>query len=165
MKSKDLLKSQLDHSMEMTVALINDLQDQPFAFPTAKGGNHALWITGHIAHTIAWLVHGFLVKGENPLEHWTELFGTSTQPTSDPDQYPPFEEVLAQCKAYHKICLERLDELSEDDLDAKVECPEEFESFIGTKRLCFQTAANHWLMHYGQLADIRRSLGRKPLMA
>ncbi len=151
--------------MNLSMPLMEDLKDQPLAFPTAKGGNHALWITGHIAGTLAWLVDEMLLGKPNRLEHWKPLFDTYTEPVGDADHYPDFETVHKQCKECHQACMELLETLTEEELDAKVDCPPDFESFVGTKRLCFCTAANHWLFHYGQLADVRRLIGRKPLMA
>ncbi|WP_037250200.1 DinB family protein [Rhodopirellula europaea] len=165
MQSKEFLLSLLTHNMNLTMPLIEDLSDQPLAFPTPNGGNHAMWVTGHISFSLAWIVDGFLLGKPNRLEHWKELFDTTTQPVADANHYPAFEEILQTCKNCHQACMNALESLSEEELDEKIDCPDGFEGFVGTKRLCFRTAANHWLFHYGQLADARRSLGRKPLMA
>ncbi|QDS86302.1 DinB superfamily protein [Rosistilla ulvae] len=151
--------------MNLAMPLIEDLKDHSLAFPTPKGGNHALWVTGHITFTLAWVIDVFLQGKPNRLEHWKSLFDTGTEPVADPEHYPPFDELLQTCKACHRECMDLLDSMHEGELDEKVNCPEGFESFVGTKRLCFRTAANHWLLHLGQLADTRRSLARKPLMA
>ena len=165
MQSKTFLKDLLQHNKDLTMPLIEDLRDRPLAAPTAKGGNHALWVAGHITYTLAWLTDEMLKGKTNALASWKELFDTYTDPVEDADHYPPFDDVVERCREYHQACMELLESLTEDELDEKVDCPEGFESFVGTKRLCFRTAANHWLFHFGQLADTRRSLGRKPLMA
>lgn len=165
MQSKDFLKSLLDHNRSLIIPLIEDLHDQPLALPTSRGGNHALWVTGHITFTLAWVVDEFLEGRPNRLQHWKELFDTGTEPVADAAAYPTFNEVLQTCHACHQECVDLLNATSEEELDDKVDCPDGFESFVGTKRLCFRTIANHWLFHFGQLADIRRSLGRKRLMA
>lgn len=165
MQSKEFLLSLMDHNLNLTMPLIEDLRDEPLAFPTSRGGNHALWISGHIAFSLAWVVDGFLQDKANGLEHWKELFDTGTEPSADLGRYPAYDDVVQTCKDYHRTCVGLLNSFSEDQLDQKVNCPEGFESFVGTRRLCFRTVANHWLFHYGQLADVRRTLGRKPLMA
>lgn len=165
MQSKEFLQASLEHNMNMTMPLIEDLKDQPLTFPTANGGNHAMWVTGHITFTLAWIVNEYLQGKANPLQDWKELFDASTTPVADADHYPPFEDVLAKCREWHQSCMELLESLSEADLDTRIECPEGFEEFVGTKRHCFRTAAAHWLYHIGQLADARRTLGRSPLFA
>jgi len=56
--------------------------------------------------------------------------------------------------------LELLRSFRESDLDAEsVASPEGYEGLFGTRRRCFQFAADHWYMHRGQLADARRAGG------
>lgn len=168
MQSKELLRSLLEHNKEMTMLLIEDLKDQPLATPTANGGNHATWIAGHIAHSFGALMQEFMLAEPNPYDDWKDLFATYTEPKAEAEPYPAFDEVVAKCKQAHQACVALIDTMSEEDLDQKSKgCPAEaeYQSFAGTYRLCFLSAANHWMFHYGQLADIRRSLGRKPLMA
>ena len=166
MQSKELLRSLLGHNKNMTMALIEDLKDQPLATPTTNGGNHATWIAGHITYNFGALMHELMQAEPNPFEEWKELFNTYTEPTADAEHYPAFDQVVAKCKAAHQECVALLDSMSEEDLDQESKgCPPEFKDFAGTYRLCFLSAANHWMFHYGQLADIRRTLKRKPLMA
>jgi len=165
MQSKAFLLSMFKQNIEVTMPLIEDLRDHPLAFPTANGGNHALWIAGHLAFTLGWTLDEFLQGKPNRFQEWKECFDSTKEPTADADRYPPFDEVFAKCKACYQDCVALLESLSEEDLDEKVECPSGFEDWVGTKRHCFRTAANHLLYHYGQLADTRRSLGRKPLFA
>ncbi|MBL4697985.1 MAG: DinB family protein [Phycisphaerales bacterium] len=165
MNTIDFIKASLANSSNMTLALINDLKDEPLAQPTSKGGNHALWILGHIAHTESSILHNFILGKETcPLDTLKEQFEYKTEPSTDAD-YPTFDELMAHYESAHAELLAYIETISEEDLDKPIECPEEWKPFFGTIGLCLGMCAMHPAFHYGQLADIRRSLGRKPLMA
>ncbi len=166
MQSKDSLKMNLELTLGVVLPLIEDMKDAPLTFPTRKGGNHPLWVLGHMAYSEGSIIQEMMLGESNPLAEWKEIFGSGVDPVSDAATYPPFDEVLTKCKAAHQANMDLLDSLSEEDLDTKSKgCPEEYAGFFGTYRQCFHMIANHWWMHYGQVADARRADGRKPMMA
>jgi len=166
MQSKDLLKINLQACIGMILPMIEDMKDASLTFPTPKGGNHPLWVLGHLAYSEGSLLREMMLGEPNPLADWKEIFSNGTEPVGDADQYPPFDEVLAKCREVHQSSMALLDSMSEDDLGTSSKnCPPEYEGFFGTYRQCFQQVANHWWMHQGQVADARRTDGRKPLMA
>ena len=68
--------------------------------------------------------------------------------------------VLGRVEEMREMTLSLLDTLSEDDLDkTSANTPEGWENTFGDYRLCLQSAADHWYMHRGQLADARRAAG------
>jgi uncharacterized damage-inducible protein DinB len=165
MQSKDLLKMNLEMATGMVQSLIEDMKDAPLTFPTPKGGSHPLWVLGHLAYSEGSILHEMMLGESNPLAEWKEIFADGTEPVSDADKYPPFDEVLAKCQEIHQASMALLGSLSEDDLDTSSKrCPPKYEGYFGTYRQCFQMVANHWLMHRGQVADARRAAGRRPLM-
>lgn len=166
MQSKDLLKMNLEACKGMILPMIEDMKDTPLTFPTPKGGNHPLWVLGHLAYSEGVLIQEMMLGESNPLADWKEIFSNGTEPVADADKYPPFDEVLAKCLEVHQANMALLDSMSEEDLDtASKSCPPEYKGFFGTYRQCFQQIASHWHMHQGQIADARRAAGRKPLMA
>ena len=95
MNTIDFIKANLANSSNMTLALINDLKDKPLAQPTINGGNHALWILGHIAHTESTILHNFILGNETcPLDILKEQFEFKTEPSADAD-YPTIDELMA----------------------------------------------------------------------
>ncbi len=167
MNTIDYIRSSIMVSRSMTMNLINDLKDQPLAQPTTNGGNHALWILGHIAHTESSLIN-CLIQGQETctLQRLKALFDFTAPPTTDADSYPSFDSLLADYEAAHKETMAYLDSITDEDLDAPAPgCPAEWKELFGTIALCLTFVAIHPTMHYGQLADTRRALGRPPLMA
>jgi len=166
MQSKDLLKINLENCMGMILPMLEDMKDAPLTFPTSKGGNHPLWIAGHLAYSEGSLIQEMMLGQLNPLANWKDIFSDGTEPTGDADKYPPFDEVMVKLQEVHQATVALLDSMSEDELDTPSKnCPPEYEGFFGTHRRCFQMVASHWLMHQGQVADARRMAGRKRLMA
>ncbi len=164
MQSKELLKANLEMNMGMTLSLIEDMRDAPLTFPTPNGGNHPLWVLGHMAYEEGTVLQEFMLGTSNPLAEWKEMFSNGVEPTDDVETYPPFDKVMAKCREVHQANLALLDSMSETDLDMSSQgCPPEYEGLFGTYRRCFQMVAGHWLMHHGQVADARRAAGRKPL--
>src|SRR3954464_719809 len=93
MKAIDVVRNALALADRATLALIEDMRDAPLTQPTPRGGNHPLWVLGHITFIEGNIPH--VLFGEpNPVEHWAPLFAAGTEPTSDAGAYPAFEEVL-----------------------------------------------------------------------
>lgn len=166
MQSKELLRINLENCKGMLLPMLDDMKDAPLTFPTAKGGNHPLWIVGHLAYSEGSVIQEMMLGQSNPVAHWKDTFSDRTNPVGNAEMYPPFHEVMAKLMEVHQANIGLLDSMTEDDLDRPSKnCPPEFEGFFGTYRRCFQMVASHWLMHQGQVADARRAAGRKPLMA
>ncbi len=176
MKTTDFVKMSLETSKNFVMALIADMKDAPLTFPTAKGGNHPLWILGHLTLAEASILHGFVLGEENPLAGWKELFDGGTESVADASRYPAFDELVAKFEKVRARTLSVLGGLSDEDLDRKIEtehadlCPgtEDIAARrlrFGTVGKCFMMLSLHPAIHFGQVADARRSLGRKPLFA
>lgn len=166
MKTKDFIKAGLDASKNLTFALIDDMKDAPLTQPTSKGGNHPLWILGHIAYSEANIVSHIIGGEENPLIGWKEMFGSSREPVTEADKYLPWDEVRQKFDEVRANTLNVLEGLSDDDLDQPTKnCPPGREQMMGTVGACFLVLALHPVMHRGQVADSRRMLDRKPLFA
>ncbi len=159
MNTIDLIRHNLATSRTITLARIEDMRGHALVPPTPNGGAHTLWTLGHLAFIEGAVIHGFMLGDPNPLADHEEPFdGADVSP--DPDMYPPFDATLALCRDMRERTLALLATMSEDDLDTpSAAAPDGHEAMFGTRRLCFQFAADHWLMHRGQLADARRAAG------
>lgn len=160
----DTLRAALTTSYQWLTQLAEDLADAPLTAPTPAGGNHPLWIMGHVTFSKAGLLA--MISGRpNPLEHWKDLFAGGTQPLRDRDGYPPFPDVMAAYRQTHQAALDLLGEIGEAGLAAKPKAVAKELSdepdFQSVGRL-FLFITMHEMSHRGQLADARRALGRKP---
>lgn len=165
MKTTDYVKSALEMTRNMTMELIVDMKDAALTAPTPRGGNHPLWILGHLAYSEANIVNEFIVGEPNPLADWKDVFGSGSEPVADAGHYPPFDDVLARFEQVRERTLTLLNGLSDEDLDKPAKgCPPDHKESFGTVGQCFNILALHPAMHYGQVADARRAAGRKPMM-
>ncbi len=124
-----------------------------------------MWCVGHIALADGQMV-GMLEARDNPLAEWQSMFSAKTPPTDNADNYPPYDQVLAAWREMRRTIRAALDTLAEADLDKpNPHAPEGFEAFFGTFGKTLASVSLHTMHHRGQLADIRRSLSREPIMA
>lgn len=162
MKAIDLIRWALRKTDEWAAGAAEDMRDAPLTQPTSRGGNHPLWLLGHLA-VVEGAVPQVLFGEPNPVEHWRPLFGQGTRPTTDAGAYPPFDEVLKTYRALRAKNLARLDEIGEVGLDrAPAAVPPGFEDEMRTTGQTLLVIALHQMSHLGQLADARRASGREP---
>jgi hypothetical protein len=164
MKATEFIRKALDSSAKAILPMIDDMRDCPLTFPTPNGGNHPLWVMGHVAFVEGQLVQHIMLGKPNPLAEWSPLFGMKSEPTADAGRYPPLEEVKSAFVKLRAETLQLLDSLSDDDLDQPCKaCPPGMEEFIGKYHQCFMILVMNTMTHRGQVADARRAAGRKPL--
>lgn len=163
MKAIDVIRKAMQFSEQSVLQLIEDMRDEPLAQPTPRGGNHPLWVLGHIT-----LVEGNIPKvlfGEpNPAEKWAPLFAPGTEPKTDAGAYPSFDEVLRTYRDLRARNLQILERLGEAGLDQPTKNPPKgLEDRLGTAGDTFLLIAMHQMSHRGQVCDARRAVGRKPI--
>lgn len=164
MKTTEFIKATLEMSKGWIMGLVQDMKDTPTAFPTAKGGNHPLWVLGHLTYSEGNLVSEFVLGEKNPVAQWKEVFGQGTEPVADASRYPTFDEVLRKFEEVRSRTLKTLASLSDDDLDKPSKAPAELSQYFGNIGQCFAAIGMHFTYHGGQVADARRAAGKKPLM-
>jgi hypothetical protein len=164
MKTVDFIRKALDSSFRATMALIDDMKDVPLTFPTPKGGNHPLWVLGHLAWTEGFVIQQVMLGRPNPVAHWNSLFGIGSEASAEASRYPTVEEVRKVFQDLRAETLKALDTMTDDSLDQPTRgCPPEVKEFLGTHAQCFVGLIFNTLHHRGQVADARRAAGRKPL--
>lgn len=162
MKAIEAIRMAFAVSERSAMSLIEDLRNDSLAQPFDRA-NHALWTLGHL--TVAeGLVPTVLFGEASPVAHWEKLFAPGTQPSASAADYPPFDEVLATFKKLRVRNLQILEELGEEGLSQPSKQPwpglEELQSTAGKALLLI---ALHQMFHGGQMADVRRALGRAPI--
>jgi hypothetical protein len=163
MKAIDLIRGALQMSDGATLQLVEDMRDAALTQPTPRGGNHPLWVLGHITFTEGNVPH--VLFGEpNPIAKWAPLFAPGTEPRTDAAAYPSFEELLRTYRDLRARNLKILEDLGEEGLDRPtVAPPKGLEAALGTAGQAFLVIALHQMNHRGQVADARRTVGRKPV--
>lgn len=167
MKATELLRDQMETSKMMTAGLLADMQDAPLTAPTSQGGNHPLWIAGHLVYSEARLTNELMFDKSGPFTEWSDTFGRGTQPSYEAGAYSvTIPEILVKWDEVRANTIAVLDSLTDEDLDKPcAKCPPGREAVFGTFGKAMSMVALHPLHHRGQVADARRSLERMPLFA
>ena len=160
MYAKDAIRHALSFANENTLQSLEQIQDSPFTFPTAKGGCHPLWVVGHLAF-VEGLFHQLLAGGDLATADWAPLFAPGTEATADASHYPTLADARARYLQLRQKNLQLLDSLSEADLDKPVKNPPKgLEEHFATYGKAFLTLALHQALHRSQITDAIRSAGR-----
>jgi hypothetical protein len=163
MKATELLCGSLEGTKAWFLGLMQDMKASPLTFPTSKGGNHPLWVLGHLALAEASMVSGFVLGEPNPLAKWEGEFGINSEPVADASRYPSWDELMAEFEKTRAKTLRVLGSMSDDDLSKPSKAPAELAAFFGTVGQCFAMIGTHMAFHAGQVADARKAAGKKPV--
>lgn len=162
MTAIEFMKVCLEGSRQWLLALIADMKDAPLT-RSAPGGNHPLWILGHVVGSEMHLLHRFILGEESPKPEWEPLFGQASKPLADEKAYPSIDVLLGEYEKVRAATLKTLERFTDADLDKPSKAPQELKHVFGTIGQCFMMVALHTTFHAGQVADARRVLGRKPV--
>ena len=163
MSLKQRLKQQLTSARGISERILNDFHTpDEWLHQIHPGTNHALWFAGHMGQTDNFFITLLDPTQAAPRAGWGEMFGMGSQPTGNPDDYPPVAEVLDYMRDRRQTLLAVLERLSEDELETPT--PQGSPEFLADYGMVFQAASWHEGMHTGQLTTVRRSLGHKPIM-
>lgn len=165
MSVKSLLQRSIDIGNRMVLPFFDDLRDAPLERTLPDDGLHAHWILGHVLFSEIHMIRVFAMGGTNPCEELVGFFKSGPLPDPAGAGYPPYDELLELFRQERLHTRSVLETLSEEELNSRPEVlPDGYEEFIPTKAACFMETGHHLFNHRGQLADIRRRLGRKILM-
>lgn len=161
MKAIDAIRIALKFS-DMGMTHLSSMKDAPLLRPGPWGGNHAMWIAGHLT-VIEGRLHQMLRGGPNPVHRWKPLFDWGSEPVDDPAAYPPFEEVLETFRRLRQQTHTFLDEVGEEGLDQPTKCQPPGFSGFETAGAAIQIIACHAIGHMGGLTVVRAAAGKERL--
>lgn len=161
MNALDAIRITLKFS-DMGMTHLESMKDAPLLRPGPWGGNHAMWIAGHLA-VVEGRLHQMLNGIPNPVHHWKPLFDWGSEPVDDASAYPPYEEVLETFRNLRARTHAYLDEFGEAGLDRPTKTqPPGFNGFE-TAGKAITIIAGHAIGHMGALTVVRAASGKERL--
>lgn len=161
MISKDAIITANGFADRILNAYLGDLSDADLLVRPIPGMNHIAWQIGHLLNTERGLLDA-LQPGASPAypDGFTEAHGRDEAATTsdDPSRFLTRDAYLALWNAQRQASRAYLDAVDDATLDAPA--PERVRKMVpdvGGTLLLFGT---HALMHLGQFAAVRRSLGK-----
>ncbi|HEY2892790.1 MAG TPA: DinB family protein, partial [Pirellulales bacterium] len=125
------------------------------------GTNHAMWFIGHMALSDNFFL-GVVAPGqEKKFEGWDKLFGMGSEPTGDPNDYPPAAEVLDAMRERRAALINALKGRSDAELAAPPAAGAS--EFTPDLQSIYEIVSWHETLHLGQVTVVRRALGNRPL--
>lgn len=156
----------LAFSRRLVQQYLADLEPEEWLWQPTEGVTHVTWQVGHLT-----LVEHFLlmkrVRGERPedaelfpLAEYAQKFGRGSTPNPDPQANPSPEELQQALARVHERATSEVQQYTDEQLDVPLAEPH---PAFSTKLEAVEFCSQHELMHAGQIALLRRLMGRKPL--
>ncbi len=150
----------LNFARQWTLDLLSDIPQDKLTHQPCAGGNHAIWIAGHIAYADDGFLSGVGKKPARFSDSWVKLFGMGSKPQADAGAYPPLSELTNALADNREGLLAWFGSMSAEELANPL--PEDFKMFAATFGQLMTSIAWHEGLHTGQLTVVRKSLGLAP---
>ena len=161
MRAIDAIRTTLKFS-DMGMKYLATMSDAPLLRPGPWGGNHAMWIAGHLA-VVEGRLQQMLHGGRNPVHEWKRLFDWGSEPVDDPAAYPPFEDVVGKFKELRGQTHAFLEEVGEEGLDRPTKSQPPGFSGFETVGKAVMIIAGHAIGHMGGVTVVRAAAGKERL--
>lgn len=148
----------LGFARQLTLGLLEDIPDDKLFQQPTPGGNHAVWVMGHLTVTDDDFLTSVAGREAKCPEAWQSLFRMGSKPTDNPGDYPSVAELGQHLQFRREELIGWFKSLDEAKLESAL--PEEF--IAKTYGASMSTLAVHEGLHAGQLTTVRRSLDIGP---
>ncbi len=138
---------------------LQDMTDAELMRRPAPGCNHINWQVGHLIASENYSLSLTAPEMVKPLPSgFKEKYAKEMATCDDPQAFLTKADLLKLHAEQRAATLAALEKQSDSDLSRATGV--EYAPTVGAM---FALAGNHWLMHAGQWAVVRRQLGRPPL--
>jgi len=161
----DAALTRLDHARSRTLEFLTDLTPEEWFWSPREVTTHIAWQVGHLAvaqyNLCLRRIRGRTAADESLIsDAFIDLFKLGTNPSAAAASYPPPAEIRRVLDAVHRQSLAELAGRTDEELDVPVEVPH---PAFKTKLDAVDYAPSHEYIHVGQVALLRRLMGRAPL--
>ena len=140
-----------------TESLLTPMTDAQLLHRAGGAGNHGIWVMGHIAATDEFFRTHFTGEASELGEGFMDLFGGGSEIQADPRVYPSRAELVQAMSAARANLIRWWSALGDAELERPLEG--ELARFAPDLRSLPVTIAAHEMLHTGQVASCRASLG------
>ncbi len=161
MNVKDLLHYNVTLSHNITKTYLGDITDEEMLVRAVPGSNHLAWQLGHLVASERSLLEAIGVDVPDLPEGFAEKHGKENVKSDDPSEFLSKSEYFELMDQMHQAADAAIDKTDEAGLDLPT--PEKLRSFFPNVGSVLLMAGSHEMMHAGQIAAIRRKLG-KPIV-
>jgi hypothetical protein len=161
MDCRSSIRTVLAQSDGIVQRYLQDLNDKDLFARPCDQTNHIAWQLGHLIKAERHLVEQVSPGSMRPLpDGFVERHAKECCSSNDPAKFYTKDQYLSAMKSVREDTLKVVDKLSDTQFDAAVKNVPPFVKTAGETLLFI---GGHWLMHAGQWAVTRRSIGKPPL--
>lgn len=158
MNAKDAVRFTLGNADFLVGQYLSDITDQELVARTTPDANHIAWQLGHLISAECRLVEAATGQKASLPDGFSERHSKDTAASDKAADFLSKDEYLSLAKTVRAATLQALEGISEADLDKPV--GGRVPPFVKTAGHCFMLVGNHWILHAGQFAVLRRKLNR-----
>ena len=161
----DLAINRMRGSRLFTQQFLSDLTDVEWYWSPPQFTTHIAWQVAHIAvaeyNLCLRRVRGRTAADESLVsDAFIEAFKQGSKPVAELDKNPPLDEIRRVFEAVHEQSIGELSGRSEAELDGPLAEPHpRFKTKLGA----VEFSPLHEMVHAGQIAMLRRLMGKPPL--
>ncbi len=158
MNAKDLLRHNVEFTHFITNKYLEDITDDEMFVRALPGSNHIAWQLGHLVASERSFLEGIGADVPDLPEGFADKHGRDNTGSDDPGDFltkAAYFDLMGQMHEAAKAAIDKTDEAGLDEPS-----PEKFRSFFPTVGSVLFMAGGHEMMHAGQIAAIRRKLGK-----
>jgi uncharacterized damage-inducible protein DinB len=159
MQVQQLFRATFGRAQMVTSMLINDLSDDEILQRPVPEANHIAWQLGHLISALHFF--GEAIKpGSMPAlpDGFNDQHNKETAKSDDPAKFLKKDEYATLLDQQRDAMLKLSESLSDEELSAAA--PEEMRQYAPTVLDMVGLAAEHEMMHSGQVSVLRRKLGK-----
>ncbi len=150
---------------QYTLSLLDGLTADDWFWTPRPAVTHIAWQVGHLAFAQYGLVlfrqRGRLAEDAELMSSgFRKTFAKGTTPSPDRSSYPVIDEIRKTFDRVYDQAMSELNEMDDDGLDEPVESPH---AAYSTRYGALLFAADHEMLHAGQIGLLRRLMGKLPL--
>ncbi len=158
MNARDLLRHNIRFTHGVTKMYLKDLSDDEMLVRAVDGSNHIAWQLGHLIASERSLLKAIGADVPDLPEGFEEAHGRDNVGSDDASQFLSKDEYFDLMAKMHAAAEAAIDRTDDADLDGPA--PENVRSFCPTVGAVLLMTGSHEMMHSGQIAAIRRKLGK-----
>ena len=161
----EIAQKNIEWARAYTLELVEGLSESEWFWTPNPAVTHIAWQVGHLAFSQYGLVL-FRQRGRSPVDielmshRFRKAFGKGSTPSPDRGVYPTSQAILEIMENIHNQCLKELPTFNDFELDEPIDPPY---SGFATRYGALLMAANHEMLHAGQIGLLRRLMGKHPI--
>jgi hypothetical protein len=163
MNTQQAIVSNLNTARFIMTSYLSDLSDAELVVRPVPGAHHAAWQLGHLVLSECQMIRSVCpdLTVEMPPD-FIARHDKAKATANATDDFFPKDTYVSLMNRVRSVTLSAVERFSADDLSKPG--PEAMRAYAPTVGSVFLAIANHEILHCGQLAVLRRSLGKPVLI-